>query len=493
MNSPVLQNILTYIRINKHDSTAIYLQIAQGIINAIQTKAIKTGDKLPGTRSLSSKLYIHRKTAIAAYDELSAQGWIEIIPQKGAFVPTKKIKTTAIQNTDLSFNISHTAYSITVNYVLDSPYKPITNDLYFTDGTVDFRLVDFKNLNQIYNAIARKKSTARTLNKDFYTENLNFKHQLINYLFITKRFSTNANHILTFQNIQLASQSILHTVFKPNDAVVVTDIGHFETNMKLKNAQLNLLTVQTDNQGISMENLSQIVEKNNVRALYIQTNNLYPTTKISTENSKKKLLELAYKHQFIIIEDDCQTDFVYAKVPNSALKSLDTHGSVIYLNSLKDVLPNPYDLAYIIAPENLLTELCKVRNIWQPNSLHVIEETIAEYIKEGLLLRQLQKLTKIYQKRRNHFLSLLEQYFEQSIYYEKPEFGLAIWVQFTNQIPLLSIANYCNTKKLTLPHYLLYQNQNLTGLRLGFGHLNEVEAEEAIAILNKAIYEHIYE
>src|SRR5690606_33779553 len=97
MMSPVLQSILTFIKLNKQDSTALYLQISQGIINAIHTKAIKTGEKLPGSRTLSEKLYVHRQTKVAAYEELSAQGWVDIIPQKGAIVPSKKIKSKTQQ------------------------------------------------------------------------------------------------------------------------------------------------------------------------------------------------------------------------------------------------------------------------------------------------------------------------------------------------------------------------------------------------------------
>ncbi|NGM74309.1 PLP-dependent aminotransferase family protein [Sphingobacterium sp. SGL-16] len=492
MNSPVLQNILAYIKINKMEATAIYLQIAQGLINAIQTKAVKTGDKLPGTRTLSEKLYLHRKTVVAAYDELVAQGWIDIIPQIGAFVSNKKIKTTSIQLTEKAFNSIKTPYEVMENYILDSPYIPIATDLYFTDGTGDFRLLDFKILTQIFNALTKKKTTARAINKNFHVQNMNLKQQFLNYLYITKRFTIPENQLLIFQNNQIAFQSILQTLFRPNDTVIVTEIGHFETNMKLKHAQVNLITVITNQDGIDLQHFKSILNKQKIRALYIQTNQLYPTTISLTEENKKQLIELAYEHQFIIIEDDNGTDFVYHKNQISTLKNLDSKGSVVYVNSLKDLFPHPYDLAYIIVPENLILELSKAQNIWQSTAMYLIEETLAEYINEGLLLRQLQKQTKIYQKRRDYFASILDQHFEQSIHFEKPEIGLGFWIQLNKRISLLAIANLLRAKNLTLPNYLLYQNRDLTALRLGFAHLNEQEAEEATTLLSKGIYEYMY-
>ena len=73
------QNIIT---IDKESKTPIYRQIAISIINEIRTGTLKAGTPLPGTRELSKLLGVHRKTVIAAYDELHAQDWIIVIPRK---------------------------------------------------------------------------------------------------------------------------------------------------------------------------------------------------------------------------------------------------------------------------------------------------------------------------------------------------------------------------------------------------------------------------
>ena len=46
---------------------------------------IGPGIKLPGTRQMSELLQVHRKTMVRAYEELDAQGWIEMHPSKGTF------------------------------------------------------------------------------------------------------------------------------------------------------------------------------------------------------------------------------------------------------------------------------------------------------------------------------------------------------------------------------------------------------------------------
>src|SRR5690606_21200386 len=79
MNSPVEDIVLQSVSIDKNDKTAVYLQIAQHLIRAIQNKTLDEGTALPGTRSLSRLLKIHRNTAVAVYDELASQGWVAIV------------------------------------------------------------------------------------------------------------------------------------------------------------------------------------------------------------------------------------------------------------------------------------------------------------------------------------------------------------------------------------------------------------------------------
>ena len=75
----------TIIQIQKASNTPVYLQIANALIQEIKTGRIGPGIKLPGTRAMAQILGVHRKTLVSAYEELDAQGWIEMKPSKGTF------------------------------------------------------------------------------------------------------------------------------------------------------------------------------------------------------------------------------------------------------------------------------------------------------------------------------------------------------------------------------------------------------------------------
>src|SRR6187402_521450 len=74
------------ILLSKTAKTPVYLQISNGLIQLIKQGVLKGNTRLPGSRQLSETLEVHRKTVVAAYEELKLQGWINADASKGTFV-----------------------------------------------------------------------------------------------------------------------------------------------------------------------------------------------------------------------------------------------------------------------------------------------------------------------------------------------------------------------------------------------------------------------
>ena len=74
------------LRIDARISTPIYEQIIIGIKELIIKDILKSGDKLPSVRELSSLLTINPNTVSKAYMELEKENIVEVIKGKGTFV-----------------------------------------------------------------------------------------------------------------------------------------------------------------------------------------------------------------------------------------------------------------------------------------------------------------------------------------------------------------------------------------------------------------------
>ncbi|MEM9526190.1 MAG: winged helix-turn-helix domain-containing protein [Bacteroidota bacterium] len=76
----------TILQLDRSGKTPLYLQISNQLIQQINGGTIPRRYRLPGARTLTNLLGVSRKTVNLAYEELEAQGWIEIMPQRGTFV-----------------------------------------------------------------------------------------------------------------------------------------------------------------------------------------------------------------------------------------------------------------------------------------------------------------------------------------------------------------------------------------------------------------------
>src|SRR5688572_21758683 len=69
---------------NKH--VTVRAQIGARIAQDIARGTLKPGARLPGSRTLSAMLGVHRNTVNGALEDLIAQGWVHAEPARGVFV-----------------------------------------------------------------------------------------------------------------------------------------------------------------------------------------------------------------------------------------------------------------------------------------------------------------------------------------------------------------------------------------------------------------------
>ncbi|MDM1514606.1 winged helix-turn-helix domain-containing protein, partial [Myroides odoratimimus] len=74
------------IRLENTSNKALYLQIADAIIDDIKKGRLKKGDLLPSTRTLSTLLNVNRNTVVRALTILITEQWLVSVERKGIFV-----------------------------------------------------------------------------------------------------------------------------------------------------------------------------------------------------------------------------------------------------------------------------------------------------------------------------------------------------------------------------------------------------------------------
>lgn len=491
MSSPVLDLFSSFVFIDRTSAQPIYLQVSQQMINAIQRGYLLVGMKLPGTRALSEVLQVHRKTVIAIYDELEAQGWVEVRPNKGTFVVNQshqvKMDKPYEKLVSLAKYPTSTGFTFRQSTILDNPFEFSKNQFVFNDGQPDIRLTQMQNLSRWYSASMKRKHNLKRLTGHNMEGSEYFREQLSNYLNFSRGLHISKNNLLITRSVEMSLYIISQILLSKGDQVLVGDLSMFSANMVFQQTGAKVRTIPLDENGIDVDYIRTHFQPGEVRMVYVTPHHHYPTTVTLSAQRRISLLQLAREYGFVILEDDYDYDFQYEQTAVMPLASGDIDGMVVYVGAFGKTLAPAFQTGFVVAPDNFIAEMRKYLAIIDRQGDVIMEQALGEMIEEGEVHRHLKKSLKVYRERRDLFCEILETRFDGLVKFQKPAGGLALWTAWTPGFSLFQLANKCRQGDLFIPKNILYQNNIRSAMRLGFGHLNETEIEQSLEVLRRAV------
>jgi len=486
MNSPVEIPFTAFIQIDRQKKETLYLQIVYQFINAVRTNLLENNDQLPGSRKIAGELKVHRKTVIAALNELEEQGWVKIVPNIGVFVGNPEQNSIqAEEKVTFRQPLEKAQFDFRKEVILNNPIENLTEKLYFTEGTPDYRIIKSNELLRFYTSVLRRKKNVELFSSS-WTESVFFRDQLSYYLNLTRGFHLSRDFLLPIAGQEQVHSILSRLLIKTGDVVLVEELSYFLPNMIYNQAGAKMKTVPVDGEGMDIDYIENNFKPGAIRFVYINTKCQYPTTVNLSNARQKKLLRLAEAYDFLIIEDDSDFEFSSMRSKKESLFREDGGKRVIYLGAFGRFLNPGFQMNFIIAPKDFLTEAAKYLNIFgKPNPM--MEKALGELIHQGDIHRYQRKSKKIIGERKVLLAELLREKFKDEISFTVPPSGLAFWIQFHNPVSLVQLQQKAKEKGLFISNLCLYQNRKITALRLGFAHLDAQEMEEAVEVLRACL------
>ncbi len=479
---------MTFINIDKSAPAPVFLQIASAMTDQIRRGVLVPGAQLPGTRSLADIIGVHRKTVIAAYDELLAQGWIETQHSRGTFVSQKlpEIRPRALGKVATDVNRQKAGFAFHKNPMLDLPVLKGSNTLAFNDGFPDPRIAPWDALGRAYRTALRQGIRKHLVFYGDTTGEPSLRSAMTDYLRESRGLSLEVENLMITRGSIMAIHLVTHCVVRPGEIVVVGSISYNAANLVFKNAGAQLVTVPVDQRGIDVDALEQLCRQSPVRMVYVTPHHHYPTTVIMPAERRLRLLQLARAYGFCILEDDYDYDFHYDSNPIMPLAGADTGQNVVYVGSLSKVFSPALRVGYVVAPTEIIEALANLRRITDRQGDNLLEASLASLIRDGDMRRHLKKAQKTYHRRRDLFCDLLKSVMGHVVEFSRPTGGLAVWARFDPACPLPELAKKSKENGLRISDGLYY-GAHLNAARLGFAAVNEEEIERGMAILKKLV------
>jgi len=475
----------------------VFARIAELLSAEIQRGRLRPGDRLPGTRPLAEQLGVGRNTVVAAYAELSAEGWITTRPAGGSFVshevPERRARRYEKRGLPAS-TPSRPGFDFEPR-ALERPPEPDAKTLALYAGVPDLRKFPTALLARAYRRALRGKGGANLDYTSPYGAS-RLRAALARIVAATRGLSIGPEQLLVTHGSQMALDLVSRTLVRPGDRVAVEQIGYQPAWAALKHAGAELVYLPVDKQGLDIDALELSLGARPLRAVYLTPHHHYPTTVALSVGRRLRLLSLAAKHRFAIIEDDYDHEFHYDGRPLASLASADGAGVVVYVGTLAKVLAPGLRLGFVAAPRDLIETLGAVRFHVDRHGDTITEQAVAELIEDGEVARHARRMRRVYHARRDAMVASLTRHLGSALSFDVPAGGMALWTQASRGIDTrawharaakhgvaFTLGSSYTAPELSPSKARQYQQC----LRLGFARYEERELETAVQRLARAL------
>lgn len=402
--------------VNFNDYESKYVQIAEKIKILINSKVIKDGDKLPPIRELSKFLKVNNVTIVNCYNKLVSEGYAYQKMGSGTFAKKREI-----------VDYFKKEYSKDIKNIKSSSDTNIIDFTGESSREVKFPIGEFKDV--INKVLDRDGVEALIKEEPFGYRNL---RNTINEVFWNNELDIENLLIVSGaqQGIDIASKAILNI----NDNVVVEKPTYAGALSVFKFRRANLFEIEIEEDGINIDKFEKVLKKNKIKCFYTMSYFQNPTGISYSIEKKLKILELAEKYDFYIIEDDYLSELIYNEsIKHEPFKVLDKNDRVIYIKSFSKIFLPGIRLGYIISPKRFRESIQNSKINTDIATSTLMQRALEVYIKDGYWIDYISNLRSDYINKYNLMETLIREKLQDYVSFNEPKGGLSFYLNIRDK------------------------------------------------------------
>lgn len=437
-----------------------YEVVIKYIENLMSNNMLKSGEPLPTIRFMVNELKVNKSTVQRAYQELEKNHKIYSIPKSGYYlIDQDPLKESSQEIIDLS------------HVVLEERLLPYN----------EFNHSINKAIN-LYNSNLFTYSDARGL--------LTLRQVLVDHLKQNQVFIELKNIVIT-SGTQQALHILLNIEF-PNQKNKIL-IEHPSYDLFIKSAKLSgceLISIPVGEEGIDLKRLEKLFKVEKIKFFYTMPRLHNPLGRCYTEKEKQKIVELAYKYDVYIVEDDYLSDIDY-NMKRLPMHYYDTHHQVIYLKSYSKVFMPGMRIGTAVLPEELLGDFSSYKAVLDISAPLLSQGGLEVFIKSGMYDKHVKKIRTAYRKKMTFCKQLLIGLDTSKLTYHVPDTGFFIYLE-CDSIEMGTLVHQLNEKNIhikTCESSYLTSKDAKQAMRLCVSGLSKDEISLSLKIIVDTINE----
>lgn len=462
-------------------------QVYRQIRGAVLDGQLRPGDPLPPTRELASRLEISRNTVTAAYDRLTAEGYLAGRVGAGTFVSTELPEPTPRSSTAVRVVVPGQApeplsiwHQVPVPGVGDRYEQP---EFDFRPGLPDARLFPYQTWRRLVTDQLRASATGT----GGYAEpagDPRLRAAIARHVGVSRAVPARAEDVVVTNGVQQAVDLIGRALLAPGTCVAVENPGYPPPYWLFRSLGARVVGVPVDSDGLVVEALPA-----DARLVYVTPSHQFPLGVSMSLARRMELLAWAERHGAVVLEDDYDSEFRFAGRPVEPLQSLDRTGSVIYLGSFSKVLLPSLRLGFLVAPPSLHQALRAARYVVDWHTPVPTQVALARFIEEGRLARHIRRMRHEYQNRHQRIVATIEAAGDDRLAPIPSTVGIHLSVQLRPGTDVAAVAASARAAGVTVRPLDRYAvgSPARPGLVLGYGAIPTTRIPEGLTRLRRCL------
>lgn len=366
------------ITVDRDSHSPLTSQVRNALRGLVEEGTLRPGTRIPSSRQLAADIGVSRSVVVEAYEQLSAEGYLESRRGSGTTISPGAGADTA---------------GSTLVQVDPEPAPEATWDLRTgTSNVVDFPRQEWircvagvvgeaSRQDLSYSPPAGVPLTRRVLSG--YLGRVRGVRGRPEDLMVTAGFA---------QGLALLCKALLE---RGHTELGVEDPGHPGEREFITSSGLSPVGIPVDEDGLRVD----LLERSGVRAVLVTPGNQFPTGARLSQARRERLTAWARTVDGYVIEDDFDSGFLHRNDRVSALQRL-APDRVVYAGSASKALAPALRLGWLVAPSELMASIEHVRAGWDIGCSGLEQLALTRFVDSGGFDRHQRKLAAELHRRR---------------------------------------------------------------------------------------------
>jgi 2-aminoadipate transaminase len=469
---------------------SITQQLVDAISAAIEQGELEPGDKLPPTRELAELAGVNHLTAVRAYRKLRELGLVTAHVGRGTFVR----EAAGAPATRVADSISWQRFALPeheLSYgdrVLAEMHRQATSEelIALSVGYPSARLFPVKGLREAIDATLREEADRALQYSE--VQGLPELAEQLAALSASRGAPEDPDDILIANGAAQGLTLTCRAILRAGDVVACEDPTFPSVVRAIEETGARIESVPVDDDGLDVDALAGLLTREEIKLLALQSRLHNPTGRDLVPSRRERLLELARRHGFFILEDGVYADLRFEGEELPSLRS-EAPAHVVSVDSLAKTVGGGLRIGWVAASGPVLDRIIAAKRADDIHSPTLTQLAVARYLASGAYPAQAERARAFYAERLAVLREAIDDQFGSIASYVEPLGGGHLWLQLDSDVDERELADEAVRQGVAFVPggALRIERRPELAMRLSYGFLEPDELVEGVRRIAAAL------